>query len=593
MEERLPRKLAAILYADVVGYSRMASEDEDATHRRLKESLDLISKTVTSHHGRVINYSGDAALAMFDAVVDAVSCAAAIQRDMVSLSQDVSEEQKIQLRIGVNLGDVIEDDGDIFGDGVNIAARLEGLAEPGGICISESVRTAIGKKMAHDYEFMGEQQVKNIEEPVRAYRMAPVLKKKTQLASAGKPNLELPDKPSIAVLPFTNMSNDPEQEYFSDGITEDIITELSRFHELFVTARNSSFVYKRHSVNVGKIGKELGVAYIIEGSVRKAGNRLRITAQLVEAQSGNHLWAERYDRVLEDIFAVQDEVVQSIVTAIPGSLDLTAHEQSRRKPPDSLSAYEYFLQGGWHWRHGGDSDLTALTAFKKAVDIDPRYALAWSWIAYCYFYMPFSNGMAVDDAADKARPAIERALSLDDNDATIQAMAAYVYMISGEHDRAKAHSDRAISLNPNASEAMLNRGVVLGWLGQPQEGREWIERAIRLDPLKDESFLETLSDNLYMQRNYEGSINTLLTWRAPPFHVYAFLAACYAQLGYKDEAAGAKEKYEAARPENYDISAYVAGNVRLCKHQQDRDHWIEGFQKAGFNTCINPHSTGK
>ena len=343
MEERLPRKLAAILYADVVGYSRMASEDEDATHRRLKESLELIATTVKSYHGRVINYSGDAALAMFEAVVDAVSCATDIQRGIVSLNLDVPDEQKIQFRIGVNLGDVIEDGGDIFGDGVNVAARLEGLAETGGICISDTVHTAIGSKLPLDYEDLGEQEVKNITKLVRAYqvrlksgaelprpseRQTQVDSSKTkrwqsiiaalvvvlivaggtaywtkpwepreETASVENMAFPLPDKPSIAVLPFVNMSDDAQQEYFVDGMTEDLITDLSKLSGLFVIARNSVFTYKDKAVKVRQVAEELGVRYVLEGSVRRDGDQVRINAQLIDATTGGHLWAERYDGV--------------------------------------------------------------------------------------------------------------------------------------------------------------------------------------------------------------------------------------------------------------------------------------------------------
>jgi len=290
MEDRLPRKLAAILYADVAGYSRLTGEDEDATHRTLSEYLDLISSTIESHRGQVMHYAGDAVLAKFDAVVDAMSAAVAIQNELKAHNQDLPDDRKVQFRIGVNSGDVIEDRGDIYGDGVNVAARLESLAEPGGICVSESVRTAIGKKLNLDHEDMGKQQVKNIAEPVQAYRVVMKKKDETTIATPRTTAHELSEKPSIAVLPFTNMSGDPEQEYFSDGITEDIITELSRFRELQVMARNSSFYYKGQAIKVQDVGRELGVSYVVEGSVRKAGNRVRVTVQMVEAESGTHVW---------------------------------------------------------------------------------------------------------------------------------------------------------------------------------------------------------------------------------------------------------------------------------------------------------------
>jgi adenylate cyclase len=313
--EQLPRKLAAILYADVAGYSRLTSEDEDATHRELSDCLDLIATAVEDHRGRVVHYAGDAVLAMFEAAVDVLSCATHVQGDLKSRNADLPDDRKIQFRIGINLGDVIEDRGDIYGDGVNVAARLESLADPGGICISDSIRTAVGKKLSLDYVFMGEQEVKNIAEPVRAYSVI-INQEKSKSSSVQTPTLELPDKPSIAVLPFQNMSGDPEQEYFSDGITEDIITALSRSPWLFVIARNSSFAFRGLTIDVKQVAQELGVHYILEGSVRKAGKRVRVTAQLIDGLSGGHVWAEKYDGELTDIFDLQDEITRNAVASI-------------------------------------------------------------------------------------------------------------------------------------------------------------------------------------------------------------------------------------------------------------------------------------
>ena len=340
MEDRLPRKLAAILYADVADYSRLTGEDEDATHRTLSEYLDLISGFIESHGGTVMHYAGDAVLAQFSAVVDAMAAAVEIQNELRSKNEDLSDDRKVQFRIGVNSGDVIEDRGDIYGDGVNVAARLEALADPGGICISDAVRTAVGKKLDFIYEDTGEQEVKNIEEPVRTYKVVMESKEKPDIASAELPALELPEEPSIAVLPFTNMSGDPEQEYFSDGITEDIITALSRISGLLVIARNSTMVYKGKAVDVKQVGCEQGVRYVLEGSVRKAGNRIRVTAQLIDATTGHHLWADRYDRELDDIFAVQDEITQKITVEM--RVQIAEGEQVRlwAGGTDSVQAWE-------------------------------------------------------------------------------------------------------------------------------------------------------------------------------------------------------------------------------------------------------------
>ncbi|MEE8252157.1 MAG: adenylate/guanylate cyclase domain-containing protein, partial [Gemmatimonadales bacterium] len=344
MEERLPRKLAAILYADVAGYSRLTGDDEDATHLRLRDYLDLFAKTIENHHGQVMHYAGDAVLAKFDAVVDALSSATAIQNTLKDRNKDLPDERKVQFRVGVNLGDVIEDRGDIYGDGVNVAARLESLADAGGICISESVRTAIGKKLPYGYEFMGEQQVKNIEEPVRAYGVL-LDSSKAQVPPPAKPTLELPDKPSIAVLPFTNMSSDPEQEFMADGITEDIITALSKFRWFFVTAPNSTFTYKGQAIDIKRVGEEMGVRYVLEGSLRQGAGRVRVSAQLIEAASGNHIWAERYDRQIEDIFDLQDEITMTIVAAVEPELAAQERDRAVNKPTRDLKARDLFQRG--------------------------------------------------------------------------------------------------------------------------------------------------------------------------------------------------------------------------------------------------------
>jgi len=347
----MERRLAAILAADVVGYSRLMGMDEAGTLRRLKAlRRDLVQPKIAEHKGRVVKLMGDGLLAEFPSVVEAVQCAARIQEEIGGRDPGASEAERIRLRIGVNLGDVIVEGSDIYGDGVNVAARLEGLAEPGGVCISGHVFDAIDGKLALACEDIGARQVKNIAKPVHVYRLT-LAGGPTPAERAAGP-FQLLDRPSIAVLPFTNLSGDREQEYFSDGITEDIITELSRFRALFLIARNSSFAFKSRSENVKNIARELGVEYIVEGSVRKSGSRVRITAQLIEADSGNHLWAERYDRNMEDIFAVQDEVTQAIVAALPGRVDAAAVEQGRRRPTESLTAYDFLLRGEWLLRSG-------------------------------------------------------------------------------------------------------------------------------------------------------------------------------------------------------------------------------------------------
>ncbi len=582
MEDRLPRKLAAILYADVAGYSRLTGEDEDATHRTLSEYLDLISSTIESHRGQVMHYAGDAVLAKFDAVVDAMSAAVAIQNELKAHNQDLPDDRKVQFRIGVNSGDVIEDRGDIYGDGVNVAARLESLAEPGGICVSESVRTAIGKKLYLDHEDMGKQQVKNIAEPVQAYRVVMKKKDETTIATPRTTAHELSEKPSIAVLPFTNMSGDPEQEYFSDGITEDIITELSRFRELQVMARNSSFYYKGQAIKVKDVGRELGVSYVVEGSVRKAGNRVRVTVQMVEAESGTHVWAERYDRELEDIFAVQDEITQSIVSVLPNRLRSAMTEQVQRKSTESLSAYEYFLQARWVYINTGGTDPAAVTMLDKAIDIDPTYAQAHAVLANLYAYSRFSLGVWYGDPEIKARSYIDNALKYGESDSTIHTMVGESYYWLGEFDQAKFHLEKALQLNPHDVSTILAYGATLSGEGNSKEGLRWIDKALAIDPHVSDFAWESKSECLYMLREYEACLEVMMPWRDPPPHTYSHMAACYAHLGRMDEAYQAAARFRSLCAEDVNFPRYAANHANICKRQKDKDNWLNGYRKAGL-----------
>ena len=408
------RRLAAILVADVVGYSRLMGADEAGTLTAVKAlHRELFAPQVAEHHGRIVKLMGDGALAEFSSVVHAVECAVTVQRALAERNAGSPVEKCVCLRIGVNLGDVIAEGGDIYGDGVNVAARLEEHAEPGGVCVSGKVHDELRGKLDLTFEDLGPQQVKNIAEPVRIYRV-----QAGQLASSPVPSAEplpLPDKPSVAVLPFTNMSNDSEQEYFSDGITEDIITELSRFRSLFVIARNSAFTFKGQAVDVTEVGRKLGVEYVVEGSVRKAGNRVRITAQLVEAASGNHLWAERYDRELEDIFAVQDEVVREIAVAVPGQLDVAAQQRVQRRPAENLTAYDLVLRGEYlRYQDWGSREAVAL--FEKAIEIDPQCARAYGHLANWHAYSTFAHFAPADEARELTRSFAERAVQIAPND---------------------------------------------------------------------------------------------------------------------------------------------------------------------------------
>ncbi len=607
MEERLPRRLAAILYADVVGYSRMASENEDATHRRLKESLDLISKTVTSHHGRVINYSGDAALAMFDAVVDAVSCAAAIQRDMASLNRDVPDERMIQFRIGVNLGDVIEDGGDIFGDGVNVAARLEGLAETGGICISDTVHTAIGSKLPLDYEDLGEQEVKNITKLVRAYQVrlksgaelprpserqkqveSSITKRwqsiiaalvialivaggtaywfkpwepREEAASVENMAFPLPDKPSIAVLPFVNMSDDAQQEYFVDGMTEDLITDLSKLSGLFVIARNSVFTYKDKAVKVRQVAEELGVRYVLEGSVRRVGDQVRINAQLIDATTGGHLWAERYDGLLQNVFAMQDEVTQKIVAALAVNLTSEEKVQQANRSTDSTEAHDAFLQGWAHYILGTRADLTrAKPFFEEAIRLDPDYARAHAALAAVYWDAYVNDwttelGVLSFEAEEGWEEHLELAMKVPN--ALAHTLQSKVLVSQGRYQEAVVEAEKAVALDGNKATAYAGLANALILAGKPAEGADLIQKSMRLDPHHPPGHLITLGQAQFEMEQFKEAAATFeraVKRNADDEFLWIYLASSYGHIGRikdADDAIGSANDLRARRVESF------------------------------------------
>ncbi len=577
----MERRLAAILAADVVGYTRLMGANEAGTLRHLTElRQQVLEPLIAEHRGRVVKLMGDGLLVEFASVVDSIACAVAWQERVAEHEAKGDEDKRFKFRIGINLGDVIVEGDDIHGDGVNIAARLEDLAEPGGTCVSgDAYRQAKGK-VEVGFEDLGEQVLKNVAEPVRVYRIAGD-RSSTGAVSPAREPLALPDKPSIAVLPFTNMSGDPEQEYFSDGITEDIITELSRFKNLFVIARNSTFAFKGQAVDVGEVGAKLGVSYLVEGSVRKAGNRVRVTAQLVEAKTGNHLWAERYDRDLEDIFAVQDELVHEIAAAVPGQLDVAAVQRARRRPVEDLTAYDYVLQGEWLLNQDYTS-REALKLFEKAIEIDPQCARAYTRLADIHAYSVFAHGASLDEAAQMARSLADRALEIDPADPVVQAIVAEAYILVGEHDLARRHIERGIKLNPNDHNVMTFAGIVLGYLGDHEEGLRWLHKLSQHDPFSGDAVREGFFDIYYMTRRYEDAIAMFRGWRNPPSHMYAALAATYAQLDRLDDARTAMAQHEQTRPDGFNPVQVAHAHARICARKEDREHWLEGYRKAGL-----------
>jgi TolB-like protein/Tfp pilus assembly protein PilF len=480
--ERVERKLAAILAADVAGYSRLMGADEEGTLARLKAyRRELVDPKITEHHGRIVKTTGDGMLVEFASVVDAVRCAVDIQRSMAERNAEVLADRCIEFRVGVNLGDIIIDGDDIHGDGVNIAARLESMAEPGGICVSDSSYQQVRDKLAAEFEDIGERQLKNIARPVRVYRV-----RRDGTSYKEQPALALPDKPSIAVLPFQNMSGDAEQEYFTDGMAEEIITALSRMRWLFVIARNSSFTYKGRMVDVKQVGRELGVRYVLEGSVRKAANRLRITGQLIDASTGAHLWADRFDGGVEDVFELQDRVSSSVIGVIGPKLEQAEMERAKQKPTGSLDAYDYYLRGlasAYRWTREGIGE--ALQLFNKAVELDPDFASAYGAAAWCYVWR-MANGWMTDRAQEiaEANRLARGAATLGKDDAVALSFGGFALGYAcGDIEGGLAMIDRALMLNPNLAATWTASGILRTYRGDHDLAIEHIARATRLSPL--------------------------------------------------------------------------------------------------------------
>jgi TolB-like protein/class 3 adenylate cyclase/Flp pilus assembly protein TadD len=478
------RRLAAILCADVVGYSRLMEADEEATIRALSACREIIDKLVANHHGRVFGSAGDSVIAEFASPVEAVGCAADIQWELEKRNADLPEDSQMHLRIGVNLGDVVVEGDNLLGDGVNVAARLQALADPGGINLSGTVFDQVEGK--HDFTFddLGAQQVKNIAKPVRVYRVGIGKTGSTADARASK-TLPLPDKPSIAVLPFTNMSGDPEQEYFVDGMTEDLITDLSKISGMFVVARNSSFSFKGVSTDIRTVGRELGVRYVLEGSVRKAADRVRITAQLIDAANGKHLWAERYDRKLEDIFELQDEITATIVGTLEPELGVAELIRSQEKSIDSLDAWDCYLRARWHAQDGESKDtlLECVRLCRQAIAINPEMACAYSQLAVVHTAsVAFGYTDDRTRAIERAFEAAQQAVRLDNKDALAHTALGRVYDFRGQFEDAVREHKIALELNPNSSITHLFLASTYNHGGYPAMALPAAERAYRLSP---------------------------------------------------------------------------------------------------------------
>jgi adenylate cyclase len=573
-EEGTVRKLAAIFAADVEGYSRLMGEDEVGTLRRLTVCRVILDERIAAYRGRIFGSAGDSVVADFASAVDAVQCAVAVQ-------EALAEEEQLRFRIGVHIGDVLVQGENLFGDGVNIAARLEALAEPGGICISGALRDQIGTKLPIAFTDLGDQQVKNIAQPIRAYRIGGA--SATAIVAAA---LHLPDKPSIAVLPFQNMSGDLEQEYFADGMVEEIITALSRYPSLFVIARNSSFTYKGRAVDVTHVGRELGVRYALEGSVRKAGNRVRVTAQLVEAEAGNHVWAERYDRDLTDIFALQDEITQAVTIAIAPAIADAEQRRAMRRPPGSLDAWAAYQRGLWHFSKGtADDNALAQKFFQQAIDLDPSFAGSYTGLAYAHRRAAGVFGTrSLAEAEDLGEALVRRAVALDGNDAEARTCFGNLLMRRGDYAGALAEIETALAISPNLADAHGALGSVLTRSGHPREGRIALEKCIRLDPHNPNNNLQLLVITIgyYLSREYGAAVEAAKRGiRTYPDHSnqYRWLAAALGQAGRIDEAKEVLAKAIAIAPAAFDM--FVRRRVPWHR-PEDHAHMLEGLRKAGW-----------
>jgi TolB-like protein len=581
--ERVERRLAAILAADVAGYSRLMDADEEGTLAQLKaHRRALVAPKIAEHRGRIVKTTGDGMLVEFASVVDALRCAVEVQRGMVERNAEEPQGKRIEFRLGIHQGDIIIDEGDIFGDGVNVAARLEGLAEPGGICVSSRVQEDARGKLDIAFEDAGEWQLKNIERSVKVYRV-----RLSGAATTRQPSLPIPDRPSIAVLPFENMSGDPEQDYFADGMVDEIITALSRFRDLFLIARNSSFTYKGRAVDVKQVGRELGVRYVLEGSVRKAGNRVRITGQLINSSTAAHLWADRFEGGLEDIFDLQDQVTASVVGAITPKLEQAEIERAKRKPTESLDAYDYYLRAMasyYLWtREGADE---ALRLCSRAMELDPNFASAYGLAARCYTWHK-SNGWLADgkhdvpEAARLARRAVE--LGNDDAGALCAGGFALAWVV-GDLDVGAAFIDRALVINPNLAPAWHFGGQVRIFLGEPEMAIDHFKQAMRLSPF--DPLIGRIRAATAHALFFAGRYGEALSWaetalRERPNDSSALRAAtaCYGIAGRLEEA-----RESLARLRELDPSLCISNLAdRLpLRRAEDLARLTAGLRNAGL-----------
>jgi TolB-like protein len=572
---RVQRRLAAILAADVVGYSRLMELDEAATLGTLKElRRTILTPLVTQHQGRIVKVMGDGVLVEFGSAVNAVACAVELQQKIGEAGAAMPADRRVQLRIGINLGEVVVEGGDIYGDGVNLAARLEEIAEPGCIVLSRKVHDEVGRKLALDYDDLGERPLKNIAAPVRVYRVAA-----SRAPAPASEALPLPAKPSIAVLPFANLSADTEQEFFADGLTEDLITELSKAPGLFVIARHSCFAFKNKSPDGRQVARDLGVRYVLEGSARRAAARIRINAQLIDArEGGGHLWAERFDRDLADVFAVQDEVVARIVEALLGKLAVS--KLPDRKPPKSLEAYDLCVRGRFlYQRTMAEEGKEARRLFEQAIALDPEYAEAHAYLAWAH-WMGWVNWFEPEDPHRRlALELARRAVALDPNDAWAHTVLGFVLPYEHEYEESAAHFETALRLDPNHADTYSLRSDMLVMEGRALEAVESTARALRLNPHPPAWYYWGKGQAEYAARQYENAVATLrheATYGTPSRSI---LAAALAQLGRLEEARIEARLFMADYPD-FRIESFL--DTQPFRHRPDREHFAEGYRKCAL-----------
>jgi adenylate cyclase len=588
--QEFKRKLTAVFSADVAGYSRLMGEDEAATVKTLESYKPIMFSLIKQHRGRLIDSPGDNLLAEFASVVDAVQCGMAIQKELQARNADLPENRKMRFRIGINLGDVIEERERIYGDGVNIAARLEALAEPGGICISKTAFDHIESKLPFGYQFLGQQTVKNIARPVGAYKvlMEPRVinadeKEDAKTMRSDKAPLPLPDKPSIAVLPFVNMSDDPEQEYFSDGLSEDIITALSHSRNIFVIARNSTFIYKAKPVNVQQVSRELGVQYVLEGSVRKVGDRVRITAQLIDATKGYHLWAERYDRELRDIFAIQDEITLKILTGLQVKLGEGEQVRLYAKGTQNVEAYLKLAQASSYFcRFDRGNNLLARQTCEEVISMEPKWDVPYSLLGWTHWADVWGNWSdSPEQSVQKAFQFAKKAISLNES-FHARALLCYLYALTREHEKALEEGEKSIALAPNSADAHAFYAYAQIVAGQPAKAIPLVERALRLNPFPQSWYFLSLGTAYQFLGRDDDAISAYKkALSIEPSNLFGavFLTIAYALSGRKEEANTQAEEVLRMDP-SFSLEAFL-GRLSF-PNQAEKERTIEALCKAGL-----------